>query len=92
MNNSIILGCILGDGYLNKYGTLTIEHSIEQSDYIYWKYAKLKALNLLTQRSEPRLVSRIHPKNKKETKSLPANSARSLFKKERRCASFIQMI
>lgn len=34
MYNSIILGTILGDGYLNKYGALTLEHSIKQSDYI----------------------------------------------------------
>jgi LAGLIDADG DNA endonuclease family len=82
MNNSIIIGCILGDVYLNKYGTLTLEHSIEQSDYIYWKYEKLKELNFLTETSEPKLVTRIHPKTKKETKSLRFNT-KSLFKQER---------
>lgn len=82
MNNSIIIGCILGDGYLNKYGTLTLEHSIEQSDYIFWKYAIFKEFNFLTETSEPKLVTRIHPKTKKETKSLRFNT-KSLFKQER---------
>lgn len=79
MNNSIIIGCILGDQRSNRYGTLTLEHSIKQSDYIYWKYAKLKELNFLTETSEPKLVTRIHPKTKKETKSLRFNT-KSLFK------------
>lgn len=36
MHNSVIIGCILGDAYINKYGALTIEHSIKQSEYVEW--------------------------------------------------------
>lgn len=50
----IVIGCILGDGYLTKSGCLQIEHSIKQKEYIYWKYKKLKTIV----RSEPVQVSR----------------------------------
>ena len=46
---SIIIGCILGDGYLRiikgrKDAFLEINHSIKQRQYVEWKYQKLKNL------------------------------------------------
>ena len=42
----IIIGTLLGDGYLQKVGTyncrLRIEHSCKQKEYIYWKYNSLQ--------------------------------------------------
>ena len=51
----IIIGTILGDGYLQKIGNyncrLRVEHSFKQKEYIYWKYNQL--LNIF--HHEPRL-------------------------------------
>ena len=43
---SIITGCILGDGAMRckTNALLEINHSIEQKDYVDWKYSKLKSL------------------------------------------------
>jgi LAGLIDADG DNA endonuclease family len=82
MHNSFIVGCILGDGYVNKYGALTIEHSIEQREYVEWKYSELKQLNVLTSESKLSMVLRIHPRTLKEHRSLRFNT-KSLFKPER---------
>jgi hypothetical protein len=44
----ILIGTILGDGYLQKTGKrnarLKLEHSEKQKDYIFWKYEELKNL------------------------------------------------
>jgi len=46
---SIIIGSLLGDGYLRiipgrKNAFLEINHSISEKDYVNWKYQKLKEL------------------------------------------------
>ena len=33
----LVIGCILGDGYVNKHTTLTIEHLINQRPDVFWK-------------------------------------------------------
>ena len=33
----IVIGCILGDGYIMKSGCLQIEHSAKQKEYVEWK-------------------------------------------------------
>lgn len=38
LSKQIVFGCILGDGYLNSNGTLTIDHSVNQAPYLFWKY------------------------------------------------------
>lgn len=42
----VILGCLLGDGYMRKKTNahLQITHSIKQCDYVDWKYGILKNL------------------------------------------------
>ena len=42
----LILGCVLGDGYMRKktHAHLQITHSLKQKDYVDWKYQKLKSL------------------------------------------------
>ncbi len=43
---SIVIGCVLGDGFLQKTGThnarLRLEHSASQKEYIFWKWQELK--------------------------------------------------
>lgn len=62
----IILGTLLGDGYLQKTGKknarLKIDHSIKQKEYIFWKYEKLKNLA----QDKPKLIKRYNPIFKKE--------------------------
>lgn len=49
----LIEGCILGDGYINKYGALTIEHSVNQAPYLFWKYHCMINAGVLTLKSRP---------------------------------------
>lgn len=42
--HSVIVGCLLGDAYLYPNGTLQIEHSLDQAEYVWWKYEKLKSV------------------------------------------------
>lgn len=44
VQQEIILGCVLGDGYMRKKTNahLQITHSFKQKDYVDWKYNKLK--------------------------------------------------
>jgi len=57
----IIIGTILGDGYLQKTGKrnarLKLEHSERQRDYIWWKYEQLK--NLM--QDKPKRIERYNP-------------------------------
>ncbi len=57
----IIIGTILGDGYLQKTGKrnarLKLEHSERQRDYLWWKYEQLK--NLM--QDEPKRIERYNP-------------------------------
>ena len=39
--HSVVVGSLLGDGYLYSNGTLQIEHSFGQASYVRWKYEKL---------------------------------------------------
>lgn len=50
LQRSIVLGSLLGDGYLRKLegrkdAFLEINHSFEQKDYVDWKYEKLSFLS-----------------------------------------------
>ncbi|MFN3977006.1 MAG: LAGLIDADG endonuclease [Aquificaceae bacterium] len=57
----ILIGTILGDGYLQKTGKrnarLKLEHSERQKDYIFWKYEELK--NLM--QDKPKRIERYNP-------------------------------
>jgi hypothetical protein len=57
----ILIGTILGDGYLQKTGKrnarLKLEHSERQRDYLWWKYEELK--NLM--QDKPKRIERYNP-------------------------------
>jgi hypothetical protein len=80
--DALVFGCLLGDAYLNRYGVITIEHSLKQNEYVVWKFQLFKQFNVLTEKSIPKLVNRIHPKTKKRTQSLRFNT-KSMFKTQR---------
>lgn len=42
--NDIINGYIMGDGYLNKYGALTVDQGDKQLKFVEWLYNQLKPL------------------------------------------------
>jgi hypothetical protein len=61
----LILGAVLGDGFLQKTGKrnarLRLEHSEKQRDYLWWKYETLS--NLMQDKPKP--IQRFHPRWKK---------------------------
>jgi len=61
----IIIGTLLGDGYLQSTGKrnarLKLEHSDRQKDYIFWKWEELK--NLM--QDKPKKIERYNPRWKK---------------------------
>ena len=48
VQQQLILGCVLGDGYMRKKvnAHLQITHSIKQKEYVDWKYSNLKDIVL----------------------------------------------
>ena len=58
---SILIGTILGDGYLQKTGKenarLRLEHGFRQKEYLLWKITELK--NLF--QGKPKYLKRVHP-------------------------------
>jgi len=65
---SILLGIILGDGYLQSTGKhnarLRLEHGYQQKEYLFWKTEKLKQLF----QGKPVYLERTHPLTKKTYK------------------------
>lgn len=57
----IVIGCILGDGFIQKTGKknarLRLEHSVKQKDYIFWKWKMLKRY----MQDKPKMISRFNP-------------------------------
>ena len=75
----IVIGCVLGDGYMTKSGCLQIEQSAEQKDYVDWKYEQLKSIVP----SKPKKVIR-YDKRTGRTYSSYRFYTRALFKELRR--------
>ncbi|MDD2731729.1 MAG: hypothetical protein PHI53_00870 [Candidatus Pacebacteria bacterium] len=63
---SVLLGTIIGDGYLQKTGKLNarlrLEHGYKQKEYLLWK---IKMLGYLFQ-GKPKYLERIHPITKRK--------------------------
>jgi hypothetical protein len=59
---NILVGCLLGDGYISPRGQIQIAHSEKQFAYVNWKYYELKSLAY----GLPTKVSRFDPRYKKE--------------------------
>lgn len=58
---SIVIGCVLGDGFLQKTGKnnarLRLEHSLKQKEYIVWKWRELERF----MQDKPKFLSRFNP-------------------------------
>ncbi len=40
----ILIGSILGDGYIYRQGKIQIEHAVGQKEYLFWKFDELSSL------------------------------------------------
>ena len=63
--HSVVVGSLLGDGYLTPNGSLQIEHCLEQAAYTSWKYKMLQPIA----GREPSLVERYDPRTGKTYRS-----------------------
>ena len=63
---SIVMGTLLGDGYVYPNGTLQIDHAVRQQAYVEWKYAHLQSVV----GKPPRIVERIHPSSGRRSTSV----------------------
>lgn len=63
--NSILIGSILGDAYIDKKGKIQIEHCLRQKDYVDWKYKTLESISY----GRPKIVTRYNKKSDKTYKS-----------------------
>jgi len=78
-----ILGTLLGDGHIDPFGRLFIEHSIKQKAYFFHKFFKLQEMKVLPANSKAIYKTQIHSKTGKSYTSLCARSQR-VFKVERK--------
>lgn len=62
---NILIGSVLGDGYISPRGQIQLEHSNKSKQYLFWKYAELKSLAY----GRPSLVGRIDKRNGAEYES-----------------------
>jgi len=63
---SVIVGTMLGDGYLTPNGSLQIEHCLDQADYTFWKYEKLQPIAGRV----PKMVERYDGRTQKTYRSM----------------------
>ena len=61
LQKSVIIGCVLGDGYLRKIpgrkdAFLEVNHSIKAKEYVDWKYSLLR--NICASSPEKRKIDR----------------------------------
>ena len=63
---SVIVGSLLGDGYVGKHNSLQIEHSLSQAEYVHWKYRKLKSIA----GKPPRVITRFDVRTQKSYQSI----------------------
>ena len=80
--DDIIWGSLLADAYCNKRGCITLEGSVIQTPYTFWKWQLLADAGVLTAASTPRLVHRFDKRTSKWTHSLRFNT-RTLWHAER---------
>ena len=83
---SVIVGSLLGDAYLYPNGTLQIEHSFGQENYVRWKYEKLSGIAgkapVAVERHDSR-TNRVYRSLRFYTKAL-LKEYRDVFYRERR--------
>jgi len=63
---SVIIGSMLGDGYINSHNSLQVEHAFKQAEYVRWKYKKLGSVA----GKAPRVITRFDARTKKLYRSI----------------------
>src|SRR5438552_15531755 len=63
---SVIVGSLLGDGYLTPSGSLQVEHCLAHADYVGWKYEMLRSIA----GKRPRIVERYDSRTAKTYRSM----------------------
>ena len=79
---SFAFGLCIGDGYLNKRGILTIQHSLKDKGFLFWKFYMCKRFGFLTEKSRPIRVINVNKRRSSVYISYRFNT-RSIFQKER---------
>lgn len=60
---AFVLGTMLNDSYITKYGRLQVDHS--SYEYSKWKFDFLLSFNVVSEKTKISTVHRIHPRTKK---------------------------
>jgi hypothetical protein len=81
--NSWIIGTILGDAYIDKSGRLCLEHSIQQEEYLIWKFKKLQAIGVLPNKALVKRRVQNHKKSGKCYETVFIRSKNGIFLPER---------
>lgn len=81
--DDLIWGSLLADAHCNKRGCITLEGSVIQTPYTFWKWEQCKAGGILTATSTPRLVHRFDKRTMKWRGSLRFKT-RTLWRAERK--------
>jgi hypothetical protein len=81
-SNGLVIGSILGDGYLNPRGNITIEHCFAQREYVEWKHKMFRNLGALAKTSKISTVVRNDSRTQKQTKSCRFFTS-GIYKRER---------
>ena len=78
-----ILGTLLGDGHIDSFGRLFIEHSTKQKAYFFHKFFKLQHMRVLPANYKGIDRTQIHSKTKKAYTTFCVRSQR-VFQVERK--------
>lgn len=62
----ILIGSILGDGYIYPAGKIQLEQSVKQTEYLFWKFAELREL---AYPGQPQYVNRFDTRTGKQYSS-----------------------
>ncbi len=80
--SGLVVGAVLGDGHINRHGTITIDHAEAQRSYVEWKHQGFRDLNVLAPGSKISQVVRLDKRTGTRTHSCRFFT-RSLYKRER---------
>lgn len=63
-------GGVVRDGYINKRGILTIEHSLGRKDSLFCKYKIMKSFGWLTDECQPKITKQFDSRTDKRSNGL----------------------
>ena len=63
---AVVVGSLLGDGYIDHHNSLQVEQGLQQAEYVHWKFRMLHSIA----GKPPRVVTRIDTRNLKVYRSI----------------------